>query len=110
MPGKSRRKGKYSVQNKKQGAPARPAGVQQPAAAKVLGTAPVSSLPTSSISMPASPRVVPDSPRVRPARGTAQMAKPTGIRYEFVSKELRTIGILAGLMLILLVVVARVLA
>ena len=100
MPGKSGRKGKYSVQNKKQGGPVQPkAVVQQPLAAQVNKTTPIASVP-------ASPRLI----QARPAREAAQMAKPTGIRYAFVTTELRTIGILAGLMLILLVVLARVLA
>ena len=107
MPGKPHRKGKYSVQSKKQGGPTRPAAVvPQPVTAQVHQA--------STISSPqASPKVVQDSPRVapaRPARGVATMAKPSGIRYEFVGKELRTIGVLAGVMLILLVVLARVLA
>ena len=106
MPGKSRRKGKYSIQSKKQGGPARPAAVVQQPVTQVHQATTISS-------PPASPKVVLDSPRVvpaRPSRGAAPMAKLTGIRYEFVRVELRTIGILAGLMLILLVVLARVLA
>ena len=107
MPGKSRRKGKYSIQNKKQVGQSRANPVvKQPSAAQVNPTSPISN-------MAEPPRVAPVSPRVapaRPARGAEQMAKPTGIRYAFVATELRTIGILAGLMLILLVVLARVLA
>jgi len=107
MPGKSRRKrGKYSIQSKRQGGLARPNIVQQPTAAKVLETTPISS-------ESASPRVVPASPRVVPApktRVSATMMKSAAIRYSHVPTELRTIGILAGLMLILLIVLARVLS
>jgi hypothetical protein len=101
MAGKSRRKkGKYSIQSKKQSGSVRPNPVvQQPLAAKVNETTPIASVPAPS-------RVVP----ARPARGAAQMAKPMTVRNAFVATELRTIGILAGLMLILLVVLARVLA
>ena len=106
MPGKSRRKGKYSIQNKKQVGQSRANPVaQQPSAGQAHETAPISNV--------AAPRVAPVSPRVapaRPARGAEQMAKPTGLRYTLVATELRTIGILAGLMLILLVVLARVIA
>jgi hypothetical protein len=38
------------------------------------------------------------------------MAKPAAIRYPYIAAELRTIGILAGVMLIVLVVLARVLS
>ncbi|GEM_PF-2818954 len=107
MPGKSRRKGKYSIQSKKQNGPAGPAeAVESSDGRTQVHQATISS-------PPASPKAVSDSSRVvpaRPARGSAPMARPTGIRYEFVGIELRTIGILAGLMLILLVVLARVLA
>lgn len=109
MPGKSRRKGKYSLQSKKQGGPARPAAVaQQPVSAQVHQATANSSPSATPNVAPASPRVVP----ARPARGAAhvQMDKPVAIRFAFVTKELRTIGILAGLMLIILVVLARVLA
>ena len=106
MPGKSRRKGKYSIQNKKQGGSARPAVDKQPMAAGILETTPTVSRTVSPSVASASPRVAP----ARPARGAEQMAKPTGVRYAFVATELRTIGILAGLVLILLVVLARVLA
>ena len=107
MPGKSRRKGKYSIQNKKQVGQSRANPVaQQPSAGQARETSPISNVA-------APPRVAPASPRVasaRPARGAEQMAKPTGLRYTLVATELRTIGILAGLMLILLVVLARVIA
>ena len=100
MPGKSRRrKGKYSIQSKRHGVAvqsnASNAGVQPPTIAQAT---PVSNAP--------SPRVIPS----HSARLAAQMAKPAAIRYAFVATELRTIGILAGIMLILLVVLARVLA
>jgi hypothetical protein len=107
MPGKSRKKGKYSIQNKKQAGAGRANPViQQASTAKVPETTPVSSPPVS-------PRVVPDLPRVapaRPARGAAAMAKPSGMRYEFVGVELRTIAILAAVMLVLLFVLSRVIA
>ncbi|MEK7354152.1 MAG: hypothetical protein AABZ77_06580 [Chloroflexota bacterium] len=110
MPGKSRRKGKYSIQGKKQGGPARPAAVAQSfdGRTQVHQATAISSPSATPNVVPASPRVVP----ARPARGAAhvQMDKPVAIRFAFVTKELRTIGILAGLMLIILVVLARVLA
>lgn len=99
MPAKSRRgrKGRYAYQGKKQGAPSQP-GAVQPAAAQAREPAPLS--PGTSARRPAA----------APARGAAQMAKPAAVRFAFVGKELRNIGILAGIMLALLLVLARVLA
>ena len=100
MLGKSRRKGKYSIQSKKQGGSVRPnLVVQQPLDGQLRETTPIATAQAAT-------RVAP----ARPARPTEQLAKPAAIRYTFMATELRTIGILAGLMLILLVVLARVLA
>ena len=106
MPGKSRRK-KYSIQPKKQAAPAQAKAVVQPSSPPQVHQATTTSNPQ------ASPRVVPASPRAIPsssARGAAPMTKASSIRTEFVGIELRNIGILAALMLILLFVLAKVLA
>ena len=101
MPGKSRRrKGKYSIQSKKQGGAVRSnASVQPPAAAQARELTPVTNVP-------APPRVVP-APKIR---APAPMVKSSAVRYANVPTELRTIGILAGIILVLLVVLARVLS
>ncbi len=85
MPSKSRRKrGKYSTQStKKKSRPSRPATVAQT-------HQPVAS---PSVSVP-----------------TAPVAKPAAVHYPYIATELRTIGILAGIMLIVLVVLALVLS
>ncbi|MFC1939536.1 hypothetical protein ACFLXO_02480 [Chloroflexota bacterium] len=93
MPGKTRRKkGKHSAQGKRKVDGSRQAVTlsQQPAAAK--GNEPVSSTkmspPSASVPAPA--------------------AKPQGVRYPYISAELRTISILAVIMLVILVVLASV--
>ncbi|MBI2851381.1 MAG: hypothetical protein HYX80_10175 [Chloroflexi bacterium] len=96
--GRGGRRGKYSYQSKKQGAQGQPGAVRQPAAAQAEPS-------------PISARVA--APRPAPARQTrkvADMIKPSAIRYALVPKELKTIGILAGVILVLLIVLARVLA
>ncbi len=95
MPGKSRRKrGKYSLQNKgrKEGSSRLTMPAQQPTA--VQTHEPVSSLPMSV------PAVSAPTPK----------AKPPPVWHPYVTTELRTIGILAGIMLIVLVVLALVLS
>ncbi len=95
MPGKSRRRrGKYSTQSKrKKGTLSRPTVVvQQQAVAQAHEPAP---LPN----MSASPAGVP-----------TPMAKQAAIRYPYIATELWTIGILAVIMLIILVVLALVLS
>ena len=94
MPGKSRRKRrKHPIQSKKgKGTLSHPTiPVQQPAVAQTHK--PVSS-PT--VSVPS-------------ANVPAPMAKPTVGQYSYLATELRTIGILAGIMLIILIVLALVL-
>ncbi len=95
MPGKSRRRrGKSSFQAKKgKGGPNRPAMLaQQPATAQTheLVSSPNVSVPLARVPTP--------------------MAKPAAVRYPYITTELRTIGILAGIMLIALVVLALVLS
>ncbi len=94
MPDKSRRsRGKHPAQaKKKKGRPSRPPIVaQQPAGAQTQ----------ESVS---SPEVA-----VAPASVPTPIAKPAPISYPYIAAELSTIGILAGLMLIVLVVLALVL-
>ncbi len=88
MPGKSRRgRGKHSTRSKRrQGTVARVA--QQPAATATYE--PVAP-PVPSPRMPSPPRT------------------PTGVRHPYIVTELRRIGILAGVMLAILVVLALVL-
>ncbi len=90
MPGKSRRgRGKYSARSKKgRGTLARVA--QQRAAAE-----------TYEPPAPAAPAPPPSVP--------TPVATPTGARYSYVASELRRIGIVAGIMLAILVVLALVL-
>jgi len=95
MPGKSRsRKGKYSAQVKKikgrTGRPTLPA--QQPSVAQTHE-------PVSSPKVPVAPVSVP-----------TRMAKLAAVNYPYIATELRTIGILAGIILIVLVVLALVLS
>ena len=94
MPGKSRRKrGKYSIQSKKKGRPSRPRLlVQQPAVAQTREP-----VPSPDISAPS-------------ASVTAPTAKPIAVQYPYIATELRTIGILTGIMVIILVVLALVLS
>jgi len=95
MSGKSRpRKGKYSIQGKKKkGRTDRSSlSVQQPAVAQTHE-------PVSSPEVPVAPISVP-----------TRMAKPAAISHPYITAELRTIGILAGIMLIVLVVLALVLS
>jgi hypothetical protein len=95
MPGKSRRRrGKYSTQSKrKKGKLSRPTAVVQQQAV-VQAHEPLS-LPNVS----ASPAGVPTT-----------IAKPVAVRYPYIATELRTISILAGIMLIILIVLALVLS
>ena len=95
MTGKSRRRrGKYSVPSKKRkGGPGRP-GV--PALQSAVAR---EHEPTASLGVPVSSASVP-----------TPMIKPADIRYPYVATELRNIGILAGIMLAVLIVLALVLA
>ncbi|MFC1864945.1 hypothetical protein ACFLYG_03875 [Chloroflexota bacterium] len=93
MPGKSqRRKKKYSIQSKKgSSSPSRPNMLTQQQA--VVPThepvsSPNASIPSASVPTP--------------------MAKPTSVQYPYIASELRNIGILAGIMLIILIVLALV--
>ncbi len=95
MPGKARRrKGKYSPPSKKRkGGPSRatiPAQQSAVAPADELISSPRVSVPSASVPTP--------------------MVKPADIRYPHIATELRTIGIMAGVVLVILVVLALVLA
>ena len=95
MPGKSRRRqGKYSVQSKKKkGRSSRPHTlVQQPASAQTDGPVPSPRVPVSSASVP------------------TPVAKLEVIRHPYIAAELRNIGILAAMMVVVLVVLAMVLS
>ena len=95
MSGKSRRKrGKYSVQSKKKkdrlSRPTIPA--QQPAVA------------------PVHEPVFPPNVSVPSATVPTTLAKPAAVQHHYIVGELWTIGILAGMMLIILAVLALVLS
>ncbi len=95
MPGKSRhRRGKYSIQSKKgKGRLSRPAvAVQRQTIAQAHESVPLSNVSASSAGVP--------TPK----------AKPAAVWYPYIATELRTIGILAGIMLIILAVLALVLS
>ncbi|MFC1941246.1 hypothetical protein ACFLWL_02410 [Chloroflexota bacterium] len=95
MPGKSRhRKGKYSFQSKKgKGRPSRPPILaHQPAVTQTSEPVSTPEVSVSSASVPS------------PA------TKPVVIWHPYITTELRTIGILAGIMLIVLIVLALVLS
>ncbi len=95
MPGKSRRRrDKYSPQSKKKrGKSNHPPLPVQPSAIAQADE------PVSSPNLPVPKAGVP-TPR----------AKPAAIRSPYITTELRTIGILAGIMLIVLVVLALLLS
>ncbi len=93
MSGKTRRKrGKHSAQSKRKiDRSNHPTALpQQPAVAKI-------NEPVSPIKIPLPSASVP-----------APMAKPQAVRSPYISAELRTIGILAVIMLVILIVLARV--
>ena len=93
MPGKSRRShSKHPSQRKKSRVSPATIAVQQPAAASTPG--PVAA---SKVAAPATSASTP-------------IRKPIAIRYPFVTVELRRIGILAGIMLVVLVVLAIILS
>ena len=95
MPGKSRRgQFKHSSQSKKKKSRVSPAtiDVRKPAAAAIPEPVVASKVAAPSTSAP--------TPR----------SKSTAIRYPWVTLELRRIGILAGIMLVVLVVLAVVLS
>ena len=94
MPGKPKHgKGKYSFQSKKKKAKPGPASriAQQPVTIQTEESAPQPSAPTPSIHTP-------------PA-----MVIPTAARYPFIAIELRTIGVVAGIMLAVLILLAVIL-
>ena len=95
MPGKSRRgKGKYSVQSKKKkDRLIHPAAVTQPPEVAQ------SKEPVSAPGIPAPSARVP-----------TPVTKPTAVHYPYIAAELRTISILAGVMMVVLVVLALVLS
>lgn len=93
MPGKSRsKKGKYSRPTQKIRGQAIPAGiVAQPAASQTHEAVSSPGRPVTSVKVSTPP------------------LKPAATQYRYVVAELRTIAILAGLMLVILFVVALVL-
>ena len=92
MPGKSRRKRKYSIQGKKKKSElSRPTVLaQQPAVAQTREPVSSPDMSVSSVKVP------------------APMAKPATVQYPYIATELWTIGILAIVMLIVLIVLASV--
>ena len=94
MPGKPKHGGKkYSPQSKKKKVKSVPPGrvAQQPVTIQTEESAPQYSAPTPSIHTP-------------PA-----MVIPTAARYPFIAIELRTIGVVAGIMLAVLILLAVIL-
>ncbi len=93
MPSKSQRKRKkYSIQSKKgKGGLDHPTVLVQPQAATQI---------RESVS---SPKVA-----IPLAKVPAPMAKPFTVQYPYIATELRTIGILAGIILIVLIVLTRI--
>jgi hypothetical protein len=91
MPGKSRRrKARYLAKSKrrKDRLSHPTVAVQQQAVAQAREPAPLPKVSASSKTVP------------------APVAKPVAIRYQNVATELRTIGILAGILLIILIVLS----
>lgn len=104
MSAKSRR-GKHSSQIKKR-------KLRQQATAQSYRTvsqpdvsAPQTSVPARTAGMSVPSTSVPS----RPAGATASAAAPTVVQYPYIITELRRIGILAGVMIVILVVLAFVL-
>jgi len=95
MPGKSRRKkGKFTPQSKtKKGRQNRPSVVARQHTVT----------PTQE---PVSPSDIPASP----VKAATPVAKSTAVHYPYIAAELWTIGILAVIMLVILIVLASVLA
>ena len=91
MPSKSRhQRDKNSFHSKKRkGRSSRPPILAQPPAAAEIPK------PVSSLKVP-----------VPSANAPTTIAKPTAAQYPYIATELRTIGILAGIILIILVVLA----
>lgn len=95
MPGKSRRrKVKYSAPKKRK--------KEKTSHPTVLYKQPVVTETQEQVSSP----IV--SPSV--ASAPAPMPKPVPVEHPYISKELRTIGILAGIMLIILIILAVVMS
>ena len=93
MPGKSRRGRGKRLSKKKKGRLASPTvAAQQPAATQTYEPVVPSKVAAPAASVPTS----------RPT--------PAAVRYPFIATELRRIGILAGIMLVVLVVLALVLS
>ena len=99
MPAKKRGKGKYAYQAKKSGTVAQPAavGTQAPAARNMAPSAGVAAPPRPVSARPAAPR---------PA---STASKTMAVQQHSVKKELRNIGIMAGIVLVVLIVLAIVL-
>ena len=94
MPGKSHHgKGKRSAQSKKSKAKQRYAAVASP------------SLVVAQIPKPAAPKSV----STTSASVRTPLTKPPVARYPYITTELKRIGILAGIMLVILIVLALVL-
>ena len=92
MPGKSQRgRGKHSTRSKKRHSTL--ARVAQPRAAAETYESAAPAVPLPS----------------KPTPMAAPVAAPAGARYHYIITELRRIGILAGVMLVILVVLALVL-
>ena len=89
MPGKSRRRrGKYLAKSKRRKGRLSHPTVEQQAVTQGREPVPLSKASPSPTSVPAT------------------VAKPVAIRYQNVATELRTIGILAGILLVILIVLA----
>ena len=90
MPGKSRRRrGKYLAKSKRRKGRLSHPTVEQQAVTQARKPVPLSKASPSPTSVPAAP-----------------VAKTVAIRYQNVATELRTIGILAGILLVILIVLA----
>lgn len=95
MPSKSSRgKGKYSIQSKK-----KKRRLSRPAVNTQQTAVPQSSAPVPQ----------PDKP-VSPAGMPTPTAKPVTVQYPYVANELKMIGIVAGIMLVVLIVLALILS
>ncbi|MFC1985109.1 hypothetical protein ACFLT4_02055 [Chloroflexota bacterium] len=93
MPGKTRReRRKHSAQGKRRidGASRQPVFAQQPAVAQIEESVSPPNMPLPSAGVP------------------TPMAKPEAVRYPYIATELLTIGILAVIMLVILIVLALV--
>ena len=112
MPGKSRKKGKYTPQVKKQsGVVGSTKSTSPETGAPVSAPAPIAKAPVAPPAAVKTGTAAESRATPAPRPGTpSAMIKAAAVRYSNVKKELLTIGVMAGVILIVLVVISMALA